>query len=34
MNPKVKEIMIKNGFLTIDKLIDILDKNGINIKIE
>jgi hypothetical protein len=34
MNPKVKEIMIKNGFLTIEKLIDILDKNGINIKIE
>ena len=34
MNPKVKEVMINNGFLTIEKLKDILNKVGIDIIIE
>lgn len=34
MNPKVKEVMINNGFLTINKLKEIFDKNGITLNIE
>jgi len=34
MNPKVKEVMINNGFLTIEKLKEIFDKNGITLNIE
>lgn len=34
MMPKIKEVMINNGFITLDKLKEIFDKNGINLKVE